>query len=122
MQLQPHLTPGLLDSEAATPLLHPLRVPMRALGKPSNLALDWEFVRQDLFHYGPVFAGTKLTNPILAEMEKRKKPKTLGVTRFLQSVVRTQGPSAFSLDTTEMLQETAVRLFIPGPTERLDII
>ncbi len=40
-----------------------------------------------MFHYGHVFAGTKLTNPILAEMEKRKKPKTLGVTRFQKPAV-----------------------------------
>jgi len=40
-----------------------------------------------LFHYGPVFAGTKLTNPILCEMEKRKKAKTLGVTRFQKPAV-----------------------------------
>ena len=40
-----------------------------------------------MFHYGPVFAGTKLTNPILAEMEKRKKAKTLGVTRFQKPTV-----------------------------------
>ena len=42
----------------------------------------------------PVFAGTKLTISILAEMEKSRKPKTRkpktqGVTRFQQSAVKT---------------------------------
>ncbi len=87
MQLQPHLTPGLLDSEAATPLLHPLRVPITGVGKPSNLALEAMFVRLGLLHYCPVFAGTVLTNPILCEMEKRKNAKTLGVTRFQKPAV-----------------------------------
>ncbi len=41
-----------------------------------------------MFHYGPVFAGTKLTNPILCEMEKRKNAKTLGVTRFQKPAVQ----------------------------------
>ncbi len=85
MQLQPHLTPCLLDSEAATPLLHPLRVPITA--KPSNLTLERMFVRLGLLHYCPVFAGTKLTNPILCETEKRKNAKTLGVTRFQKPAV-----------------------------------
>jgi hypothetical protein len=47
----------------------------------------WKFVRQDLFHYCPVLDGTKLTNHILAEMEKSRKSKTLGVTRFQESDV-----------------------------------
>ena len=63
--------------------------PLRVFGKTSNLALEWEFVRQDLFHYCPAFAGTKLTNPILAEMEKSWKSKTQGLTRFQElSVLR----------------------------------
>jgi hypothetical protein len=45
MQLQPHLTPGLLDSEAATPLLHPLLVPITLAGgtppPPAKLVLYW---------------------------------------------------------------------------------
>ena len=61
--------------------------PLQRVGKPSNLALERMFVRLGLLHNCPVFAGTKLTNPILAEMEKRKKPKTLGVTRFQKPAV-----------------------------------
>jgi hypothetical protein len=85
MQLQPHLTPGLLDSEAATPLLRPLVVHYVRL--ENQVIWLWKFVRQDLFHYCPVLDGTKLTNHILAEMEKSRKSKTLGVTRFQESDV-----------------------------------
>ena len=46
------------------------------------------FVRLGLLHYCPVFAGTKLTNPILCETEKRKNAKTLGVTRFQKPAVQ----------------------------------
>ena len=33
LELQLHLTPGLLDSETGTPLLHPLRIPLRDVGE-----------------------------------------------------------------------------------------
>jgi hypothetical protein len=36
-------------------------------------------------------AGTKLTNPILAEMEKSRNPKTLGMTRFLHPLYYYRG-------------------------------
>ncbi len=46
-------------------------------------------VRLGLLHYCPVFAGTKLTNLILGEMEKSWKRKTPGVTRFTKPAVPT---------------------------------
>ena len=36
------------------------------------------FVRLGLLHYAPVFAGTKLTNPILGNREKVKSRKLEG--------------------------------------------
>jgi hypothetical protein len=56
---------------------------------PFATACNTQVVRQDLFHCCPAFAGTKLTNPILAEMEKSRKPKTQEVTRFQKSAVLT---------------------------------
>jgi hypothetical protein len=43
-----------------------------------------------MLHYCPVIAGTKLTNVMLAEMEKNRIPKTPGATRFPQSAVPLQ--------------------------------
>jgi len=61
------------------------------------------FVRLGLLHYCPVFAGTKLTNPILCETEKRKNAKTLGVTRF-------QKPAVVKLNLPPIPRQTAGRL------------
>jgi hypothetical protein len=48
LELQLHLTPGLLDSEAATPLLHPRWIPIHEYGDSENQViwlLELLFVR-----------------------------------------------------------------------------
>ena len=62
-----HLTPGLLDSETTTPLLHPLRIP-----------ITWCWENQVIWFWPKLY--TKLTNPRLTEKAKVEIRKIRGNT------------------------------------------
>ncbi len=71
LQLQLHLTPGLLDSEASTPLLHPLRIPTR-VGKTKESGF-WNGCLYDMKCYTTALRPL-VTNPFLGngKIERRK--------------------------------------------------